>query len=165
MKSTLNIYWKDWCWSWSSNTLATWVKSWLIGKDPGAGKNWGQEEKGMKKDEMVGWLDGITDSMVMSLPKFKSTASVRPSNHLIFCHPLLLLPSIFPSVRVFSKESVLHIRSQSIRASASVLPMNIQDWFPLGVIGWISLQSKGLSRVLSKQSQSHWIILYYYQLI
>ena len=52
---------KDWCWSWNSNTLATWCKSWLVWKDPDSGKDWGQEEKGMTKDEMVGWhqrLDG-----------------------------------------------------------------------------------------------------------
>ena len=55
-KSTLNIYWKDWCWNWGSNTLATWCKeSRLIGKDPDAGKDWRQEEKGMTEDEMVGW--------------------------------------------------------------------------------------------------------------
>ena len=66
------------------------------------------------------------------------------SNHLVFCHPLLLLPSIFPSIRVFSNESVLRIRWPNIgvSASASVLPMNIQGWFPLGWTGWISLQSK-----------------------
>ena len=45
-----------------------------------------------------------------SLPKLMSTESVMPSNHLILCHPLLLLPSIFLSIRVFSNESVLHIR-------------------------------------------------------
>ena len=79
---------------------------------------------------------------------------VMPSNHLILCHPLLLLPSIFPRIRVFSKESVLHIRCQStgVSSSASVLPMNIQDWFPLGLTGWISFQSKGLSRVLQNYS-------------
>ena len=57
------------------------------------------------------------------------------SNHPILCHPLFLMPSIFASLRVFSKESVLCIRySQSVgvSASTSVLPMNIQDWFPLG---------------------------------
>ena len=61
-----------------------------------------------------------------------SIALVRQSNHLILCRPLLLLPSIFPNVRVFSNESVLHIRCQGIgtSASASVLSMNIQDWFP-----------------------------------
>ena len=62
-----------------------------------------------------------------------SIKSVMPSNHLILCRPLLLLPSIFPSIRVFSNESALCIRCQSIgiSASASVVPMNIQDWFPL----------------------------------
>ena len=52
-KSTLNIHWKDWCWS--SNTSATWCKQRPIGKDPDAGKDWGQEEKRVTKDEMVGW--------------------------------------------------------------------------------------------------------------
>ena len=54
--------------------------------------------------------------------------SVMPSNHLILCCPLLLLPSIFPSIRFFSNESVLSVSGQSIgvSASASVLPMNIQ---------------------------------------
>ena len=67
-----------------------------------------------------------------------------PSNHLILCPPLLL-PSIFPSIRVFSKELALHIKWPKYwaSASASVLPMTIQDWFPLGLIGLISLQSKG----------------------
>ena len=79
-----------------------------------------------------------------SLLKLTSMESVMPSNHLILCRPLLLLPSVFPSVRVFSNESALCIRwpkywsfasgSQSIGAlvSASILPMNIQGWFPLG---------------------------------
>ena len=55
-KSTLNIHWKDWCWSWNSTTLATWFeeKSWLIGKHPDAGKDW-RQEKGVTEDEMVGW--------------------------------------------------------------------------------------------------------------
>ena len=68
-------------------------------------------------------------------------------------HPLLFpsLSSIFPSIRVFPSKSVLRIRCQNIgvSASASILPMNIKDWFPLGWTGWISLQSKGLSRVFS----------------
>ena len=69
-----------------------------------------------------------------SLPKPMSIESVMPSNHLMLCHPLLLLPSIFPSIRVFSNESVLRIGSQSIGipASTSVLPMNTRDWSPLG---------------------------------
>ena len=93
-----------------------------------------------------------------SLLKLMSIELVLPSNHLIFCHPLFLLPSIFPSIRVFSNESVLHIRWPKYwsLASASVLPINIQDWFPLGLTGWISLPSKGLSRVFSKTTvQKH----------
>ena len=70
---------------------------------------------------------------------------VSDSNHLILCFPLLLLPSVFPSIRVFSNESALLIRWQSIGASASVLPVNV----PLGLTDLISLQSKGLSRVFS----------------
>ena len=85
----------------------------------------------------------ITNSQ--SLLKLMSIESVMPSNHLILCRPLLLPPSIFPSIRVSSYESVLCLRCQSIGASALVLPMNIQDWFPLGWTGWISLQSKRLS--------------------
>ena len=76
---------------------------------------------------------------------------VMPSNHLTLCYPLLLLPSIFPSIRVFFSESALRIRWQRIGASASaiVLPMNSQGWFPLGLTGLISLLSKGLSKVFS----------------
>ena len=91
----------------------------------------------------------ITNSW--SLPKLMSIESVMPSSHLILCHPLILLPPIPPSIRVFSNESTLCMRGQSIGvlASASVLPMNTQDWSPVGWTGWISLQSKGLSRVFS----------------
>ena len=90
-----------------------------------------------------------------SLLKLMSIESVMPSNYLILCRPLLLLPSIFSSIRIFSNETVLHIRLE-VSASASVLPMNIQDWFPLGWTSWISLQSKGLSRVFSNTTvQKH----------
>ena len=54
-KSTLNIHSKDWCWSWSSNILATWWETRLIGKYTDAGKDWGQEEKGATENETVGW--------------------------------------------------------------------------------------------------------------
>ena len=89
----------------------------------------------------------ITNSQ--SLLRLMSIESVMPSNHLILCCPLLL-PSIFPSIRVFSNESILCIRWPKYRVSvsASVLPMNIQDWFPLGLTDWISLQSNGLSSLL-----------------
>ena len=54
-ESVLNIHWKDWCWSWNSNTLATWCEESTHLKRPDAGKDWGQVEKGRTKDEMVGW--------------------------------------------------------------------------------------------------------------
>ena len=78
------------------------------------------------------------------LPELAQTHVHRVSdaiNHLIVCCLLLFLPSVFPSIRVFSNESVLCTGGQSIRvsASASVLPMNIQDWFPLGLADKTSL--------------------------
>ena len=98
----------------------------------------------------------ITNSQ--SLLKLMSIRSVIPSNHLNLCHPLLLLPSIFPVSESFLMRQFFTSGGQSIgvAASASVLPMNIQDWFPLGWTGWIALQSKGLSRVFSNTTnQKH----------
>ena len=98
----------------------------------------------------------ITNSR--SLPKLMSIESVMPSNHLILCHLFLLLPSVFPSIRVFSNESALHIRGQSIGVwvSTSVFPVSTQAWSPLGWTGWISLQSKGLSTIFSNTTvQKH----------
>ena len=80
---------------------------------------------------------------ITSFLKLMAIESVMPSNHLILCHPLLLLPSIFPSIRVFSNESVLRIRWAKFWSfSFSISPSNIKDWFPLGWTGWNSLQSK-----------------------
>ena len=86
-----------------------------------------------------------------SFLKLMYIESVMPSNHLILCCPLLLLPAIPPSIRVFSNESALRIRWPKYWSFSFniVLPMNIQDSFPLGWTGWISLQSKGLSRLFS----------------
>ena len=96
------------------------------------------------------------------LPEFTQTYIHRVSDaiqsHLILCRPLLLLPPIPPSIRVFSNESTLHKRwpKHWSFSLASVLPMNSQDWFSLGWTGWISLQSKGLSRVFSSTTvQKH----------
>ena len=93
----------------------------------------------------------LSNTNSQSLLKLMSIESVMRSNHLILCHPLFLPPSIFPSIRVFSNESLFASGGQSIgvSASTSVLPMNTQDWSSLGWTGWISLQSKGLSRVFS----------------
>ena len=87
-----------------------------------------------------------------------STESVILSNHFILCRPLLLPPSIFHSIRVFSNKSALHIRWPKYWSfSYSISPSkSFQDWFPLGWTGWISLQSKGLSRVFSNTTvQKH----------
>ena len=85
-----------------------------------------------------------------SLLKLMPIELVMPSNHLILCW-LLLLPWIFPSIRSFSNESALRIRCHRIgvSASASVLLVNIQGWFPLGLTGLLSLQFKGLPFMLS----------------
>ena len=88
----------------------------------------------------------LSFTISQSLLKFMSIESVMLSNHLILCCPLLHLPSNFPSIMVFDNELALHIGDQSIGApaSTSVLPMSIQCWFPLKLIGLISLLSKGL---------------------
>ena len=86
-----------------------------------------------------------------SLLRLMSITSVMPSNHLILCCPLLLLPSIFPSIRVFYNESVLHIRWPKYWSfSFSISPFNEHlGLISLGWTAWISLQFKGLSRVFS----------------
>ena len=91
------------------------------------------------------------------LPEFTQTHVHWVSDAIQPSHPLSspsLLPSIFPSIRIFSAESVLCISGQSVgvSSSTSVLPMNIQDWFPLRWTGWISLQSKGLKTLLQHHS-------------
>ena len=94
------------------------------------------------------WITALQASLSFpiswSLLKLMSIESMMPSSHLILCHPLLLFLSVFPS-----------IDDQSIGASASVLLMNIQGWFPLRLTGLI-LQSNGLSRVFSSTTvQKH----------
>ena len=84
-----------------------------------------------------------------SLLKLMSIKSVMPSNHLVLYYLLLLLLSMFPALGSFLMSQFFASGGQSIRASASVLPMNIQDYFPLGLTRLISLQPKGLSRVFS----------------
>ena len=98
----------------------------------------------------------IIDSQ--GLLKLMSIESVMPSNHLILCHPLFLLPSIFPTIRVFSNESVLSIRWPKYWSfSFSISPSNENSGLiSLGLTDWISLLSKGLSRVCSNTTvQKH----------
>ena len=103
----------------------------------------------------------LSFTISQSLLKLMSNESVNPSNHLILCHPLLLLPSIFPSIKAFSNKSTLHIRWPKYwNFSFSISPSNEysgKDWFirlnkglfPLGLTGLIFLLSKGFSRVFS----------------
>ena len=87
----------------------------------------------------------LSFTVSQSLQKFMCIEMVMLSNHLILWLHFLLLPSIFPSIRVFSSEKLaLCTRWSKYWASASVLPVNIQGWFSLGLTGLISLQSKGL---------------------
>ena len=93
----------------------------------------------------------LSFTISQSLLKFMSVELVVPSSHLILCRPLLLLPSIFPSIRVFPVSQVFPSGGQTTgaSASASVLPMNIQRWVPSGLTGLISLLFKGLWGVFS----------------
>ena len=98
----------------------------------------------------------ITNSQ--SLLKFMSIESVMPSNHLILCCPLLLLPSMFPSIKVFSNESVLQTRwTKYWSCSFSIsLSNEYSGLISLKLTAWISLPSKGLSRVFSNTAvQKH----------
>ena len=98
----------------------------------------------------------ITNSR--SSPRLTSIESVMPSSHLILCRPLLHLPPICPSIRVFTMSQLFAWGGQStgVSASASFPPKKSQGFSPSEGTGWISLQSKGLSRVVSNTTvQKH----------
>ena len=121
------------------------------------------------------WITARQASLSITISQssliFTSIESVMPSSHIILGRPLLLLPPIPPSIRVFSNKSQLLLEilisnqsqlfawgGQSIGVStlASVLPMNTQYWSPSEWTGWIFFQSKGLSRVFSNTTvQKH----------
>ena len=134
--------------------------------------NVGRQEKEEKKGDVVQSLScvqvfttpwtaacqaslSITNSQ--SLLKLMSIESMMPSNHLILCHHLLCLPSIFPSIRVFSNESVRIRWPKYWSFSLSISPSNgYSGLIPLGLTGLIFLQSKGFSRVFSNKTvQKH----------
>ena len=92
-----------------------------------------------------------------SLPKLMSIESMMPSNHLILSHPLPLLPSVFPSIRVFSNESVLRIRWPKYwNFSFNISPSNGYS----GLTGWIFLQSRGTLKSLLQHHSSKESILW-----
>ena len=97
------------------------------------------------------------------LLKFMSIELVVLSNHFFLCHPLLLLP--FPASESFPMSQFFVSSGQSIWASVSVLPMNIQGWFPLGLTGLISSQSKGLSRVFSSTTIQKQIFFFFLRVV
>ena len=105
--------------------------------------------------------DSVTITNSQSPTKPMSIESAMPSNHLILCRSFFFPPSIFPSIRVSSNESMSPFFASGgqiigVSTSASILPMNIQAWVLLGWTGLISLQSKGLSRVFSSTTvQKH----------
>ena len=110
------------------------------------------------KDINLGGQASLSITNSRSSLRLTSIESMMPSSHLILCCPLLLMPSIFPSIRIFSNESFLCIRWPKYWSFCfSISPsMSTQDWSPLGWTGWISLQAKGLSRVFSNTTvQKH----------
>ena len=102
---------------------------------------------------------GLPGHQLPESPKPMSIELVMPSNHLILCcPPFSSCPQSFPASGSFQMSQLFASGGESIgvSASTSVLPMNIQDWSPLGWTAWISLQSKGLSRVFSNTTvQKH----------
>ena len=104
----------------------------------------------------AGHQDSLSFTISKSLLKLMSIESVMLSSHLIFCHPLLLLSSIFPSIGSFPRSWLFATGGQSIgaSASASVLPMNTQCWFPLELTVLISLLLKGLKSLLQHNSKT-----------
>ena len=104
-------------------------------------------------DSVTPWITARQPSLSITNPwsslKLTSIELVMSSSHLILCRPLLFLPPILPSVRVFSNESALRIRWTKYWSFILSPSMNIQCWFPLELTGLIFLQSSGLSGVFS----------------
>ena len=115
------------------------------------------------------WISGCQTSLSItnswSWLKLRSIKSVMPSSHLILCRPLLLLPQSLPGSFPVSQLFAWGGQSIGISALASVFPMNTSDQYPLGWTGWISLQSKGLSRVFSNntvQKHQFFVLSFFY---
>ena len=119
------------------------------------------EGKRRRGQQRMRCLDDITDSTDMSLSKLREL--VMPSNHLILCHPLLLLPSIFPSIRVFSDESVLHIRWPKYWSfNFSISPSNEYSGLISFRMDWLDLLAgqRTLKSLLEHHSSKALILLH-----
>ena len=119
-----------------------------------------QFSRSVVSDSAIPWIAACKASLSItnsqSLLKLMSIKSVMPSNHLILCRPLLLLPPIPPTSGSFPVSKLFTSGGQSIGVSPSASVLHTQDWSPLGWTGWISLQSKGFSRVSSNTTvQKH----------
>ena len=126
------------------------AKSWLIGKDSGAGRDWGQEEKGTTEDEMAGWHHWLNGHESEWTP-----GDGDGQGGLACCDS-------WGRTELDTTEQLSHFQlfawggqSIGVSASASVLPMNITNWFPLVLTSLISLQFKGLSRVYNTTVQKY----------
>ena len=146
----------------TGNSAQCYAPGWM-----GVGFGWesvSQFSRSVMSDSATPWSAACQASLSttnsQSLLKIMSIKSVMPSSHLILCRPLLLLPSIFPNIRVFSKESALHIRWPKYwNFSFNISPSNKYSGLVSFRMDWldqISLQSKGLSRVFSNTTaQKH----------
>ena len=104
------------------------------------------------------WIAAHQASLSITSSRSSLKLMVMPSSHLILCRPLLFLPQSLPASESFPMSQLFAWGGQSIgvSASASFFPKKTQDWSPLEWTGWISLQSKGLSRVFSNTTvQKH----------
>ena len=121
-KLTLNIYWKDWCWSWAPILWPADAKSRLIGKDSDAGKDWGQE-KGVTEDEMVGWHHWLNGYVFEQAPGVCWNSSLLNQ----WCHPTILSSVIpFSSYLNFSQQLGLFPWVGSLHQVAKVLEFQFQ---------------------------------------
>ena len=151
----MNFHWKDCCWSWSSNTLATWCKkNWLIWKDHDARKGWRQEEKGMAEEEMVGWHHWLALEFEQALgvgDRQGSLACNIPGGLQRFghnwgtelnCSSFISMPSrsTFPSPD--SSKNSWEVRLFSA-IFLNISPASIHYWLqnPCVVMGWIPSKS------------------------
>ena len=113
-------------------------------------------------DSVTTWTAACHTSLSITISwswlKFMSIESVMPSNHLILCRPLLLRPSIFPRIRVFSSESALHIRWPKYWSLSISPSKHIQDWFPLGLTYLTLLAVQGTLKSLQHHSSKEVIL-------